>query len=362
MSTNQQKEPLHSYEIPSRPWEVIGIDLCECNGKDYLITVDYLSNFFEVDKLDRKTAKGVIPKLKKHFARYGIPDKVVSDNGPPFSGKEFKQFAKAYEFKHVTSSPLYPKSNGKVENAVKTAKRLMRKAKHAECDAHIALLDYRNTPTEGVGMSPVQVMFGRRTRTLLPMAKKLLMPETKSRNNHHQYLLKNKAKQAKNYNKNAKDLKPLASGEIVRVAPTNKRQPWKRARVEAEEGIRSYRVQTEDGTSYRRNRVHLRETSEPFQEDVVEANGKWDRATINSDSQEYIRDSVGSGEKSHSAQTAGELKSPRAQDVNSEYTEKCIVPRNSVNENSVIVRDKLEYQTASGRTVKKPAYLQDFQT
>jgi len=38
---------------------------------------------------------------------------------------EFKKFAEMYEFDHQTSSPRYSQSNGKVENAVKTAKRLM---------------------------------------------------------------------------------------------------------------------------------------------------------------------------------------------------------------------------------------------
>lgn len=145
ITSNQQKETLIQHEIPSRPWEVIGIDLFECEGRDYLIAVDYMSSYFEVDCLDSKTAKGVIPKLKKHMARYGIPEKVVSDNGPPFSNKEFREFAQAYQFKHTTSSPGYPQSNGKVENAVKTVKRLMKKSSYSGTDAHLAILDFRNT-------------------------------------------------------------------------------------------------------------------------------------------------------------------------------------------------------------------------
>ena len=306
LSTHQQKETLHSHEIPSRPWEVIGVDLCECNGKDYLITVDYLSNFFEVDKLDSKSGRGVIPKLKKHMARYGIPEKVVTDNGSPFSSKDFKEFAKTYEFKHVTNSPMYPKSNGKVENAVKTAKRLMKKAKHSENDAHLALLDYRNTPTEGIGLSPAQVMFGRRTRTLLPISKRLLMPETRNTKEHYNKLLKNKIKQAKYYNKNAKDKQHLKLRDIVRVSPMAKHQPWKKARVETEEGIRSYRIKTEDGSSYRRNRIHLRGTNEPFQEQSLESQIEKSPSSESSVSNE-------SEIKSPSALCNGELKSPRVE-------------------------------------------------
>lgn len=368
LSMHQQKETLHSHEIPSRPWEVIGVDLCECNGENYLITVDYLSNFFEVDRLCSTSAKGVVPKLKKHMARYGIPDKVVSDNGPPFFGKEFKEFAKTYEFKHVTSSPLYPRSNGKVENAVKTAKRLMKKAKHSESDAHLALLDYRNTPTEGVGLSPAQVMFGRRTRTLLPMAKRLLMPEDKSRDDHYQKLLKNKEKQAKYYNKNAKDIEPLKPGDIVRVSPLAKNQPWRKAKVEAEEGIRSYRIQTEDGSSFRRNQLHLRATTEPFREETIDSRIEQNETRVlNSFSESCV---LGEGEvKSPSAQCLGELKSPRAQkQLSIESKEKSDSSKTgnmNGRESSVRLFDKnniTDYRTTSGRTIKKPAYLQEYHT
>ena len=57
------------------------------------------------------------------------------------------------EFKKVTSSPNYPESNGRVENAVKTAKQLMKKPKQAGTDFYFPLPERRNTPTEGVGSS-----------------------------------------------------------------------------------------------------------------------------------------------------------------------------------------------------------------
>ena len=117
-----------SHPVPSRPWQVLAVDLFELQGQDYLVTTDYYSNFFEVDKLVSKTSKEVIEKLKPHMARHGIPDKIVSDNGPQFSSQEFKKFKDLYEFDHVTSSPTYPQSNGKAENAVKTAQRIMLKA------------------------------------------------------------------------------------------------------------------------------------------------------------------------------------------------------------------------------------------
>ena len=61
--------------------------------------------------------------------------------------------SKTYEFDHVTSSPTYPQSNGTVENVVKTAQRIMLKALAAGSDPYLGFLDFRNTPTEGLGTS-----------------------------------------------------------------------------------------------------------------------------------------------------------------------------------------------------------------
>ena len=62
------------------------------------------------------------------FAIHGIPHKLISDNGPQFR-TDYTKFAESLDIEVIQSSPYYPKSNGKVENAVKTVKRLFRKAK-----------------------------------------------------------------------------------------------------------------------------------------------------------------------------------------------------------------------------------------
>ena len=119
----------------------------------------------------------MIGKLKKRFATRGIPDAFHSNIGPLFNSNKFSAFAAKYEFEHITSSPKYPQSNEKIENAVKTSKNLIKKAASTNLDFQLALLDWRNTPTEGMKSSPAQRMFGRRTRTLLPTSKELLEPQ-----------------------------------------------------------------------------------------------------------------------------------------------------------------------------------------
>ena len=266
----QCKEPLLPHDIPSRPWSRVGIDLFQLYDQHYLVTVDYFSNFFEVDKLSTTSATQVITKLRIHFARYGVPDVVVSDNGPQFACEEFKQFATRWQFSHVTSSPRYPQSNGKVENAVKTAKQLMRKAIDDKADVYLAFLDYRNTPTEAMHTSPAQRMFARRTRTLLPMLPVLLQTEPAAQREAPGQLKSRKNKQARLYNRQSKKLATLQPGDVVRFkkpTATNNTRKWTLAKVRKLSGIRSYIVES-DGATYRRNRRQLRSTPEHYDDDA----------------------------------------------------------------------------------------------
>ena len=91
-----------------------------------------------------------------------------------FSSSEFANLAEAWKFEHKTLSPHHPQSNRKAENAVKICKNLLKKAWADNRDPLLAFLDRRNTPTEGLGTSPVQRLMGRRTGTLLPSHTKLL--------------------------------------------------------------------------------------------------------------------------------------------------------------------------------------------
>ena len=274
----QGKEPMICHELPSRPWEKIAVDLFDLNGAEFMVTVDYYSSFFEVDRMTCKTADEVVKKLKAHLARHGIPDQLVSDNGQPFSSAKFQQFADTYGFEHVTSSPTYAQSNGKAENAVKTAKHLLEKAIKSEQDPYLALLDWRNTPTETLNSSPVQRLFGRRTKTPLPTSNQLLKPKLPEEVD--QKLKLQKAKQSLYYNQGAKELEELRPGDIVRLQPQSshvgKKEDWTQARVEGKVDIRSYQVRTEDGRVYRRNRRHLRHTREvmPHSEDGMRLSPK----------------------------------------------------------------------------------------
>ena len=67
--TSQQKETLMPHEVPLCTWEKVVTDIFEFKNKSYLVTVDYYSNFWEVDKLPDTKARAIILKLKNHFPR-----------------------------------------------------------------------------------------------------------------------------------------------------------------------------------------------------------------------------------------------------------------------------------------------------
>jgi hypothetical protein len=142
------RETLKQHDNDAYPWNKIGLDIFEIKGRNYLIAVDYDSNFIEVDYLPIMNSSQMIGILKKHFARYGIPSIVMSDNGPQFVSREFELFLSNWKVNHATSSPGHQQSNGKAEAAVKIVKTLMKKTVKVGRDQFEALLEQRNTPRQ----------------------------------------------------------------------------------------------------------------------------------------------------------------------------------------------------------------------
>lgn len=122
--------------------ERVGTDLFQLNKHTYLLIVDCFSRYPEVIRLTTTTSSSVIAALKSVFSRHGIPQTLISDNRPQYDSKEMKEFASTYRFKHITSSPYYPRGNGLAERMVKTVKALLKETP----DMYLALLSYRATP------------------------------------------------------------------------------------------------------------------------------------------------------------------------------------------------------------------------
>ena len=252
----QPAEPLVLNKVPNRPFSTVASDIFTIEGHDYLVTVDCYSTFIEVDRLTNLTTEEVIVKLKHHFARYGIPDTLLSDNGTQYTSAKFRQFSKDWNFFHQTSSPGNSQSNGAAEAAVKVAKRMMRRCQALKEDPYIGLLNLRNTPTEGLSTSPAQRLMGRRTRTVVPTSSEALRPSMPADESTG---LRAKKMMSAEKHTNRQELAPLRAGENVRVQPIRPGDKvWKEATVAHHIDGKSYKVVTKDGRQYRRSRKHLR--------------------------------------------------------------------------------------------------------
>ena len=249
----QPREPLMVHEVPGQPWMKVSGDLFEFKGAHYLLCVDYFSKYPELVCLGKNIkAKDVIDALKSIFSRQGIPLIFFSDNGPQFFCAEFRTFAQDWEFQHETSSPRYPRSNGQIERMIQTVKRFMYKSD----EPHLALLEYRSTPIDGLGYTPSQLLMGRRLRTKIPISKSLLRPKTV---NYQRVKMNIKAKQAKYkewYDRGTKPQLPLRKGEGVRV--WNEREK----NLETSSGSTSSRkTKVICGTDRNRDKPHKKQTA-----------------------------------------------------------------------------------------------------
>ena len=254
MKARNQKETLRQHPEGDQPYEKIACDYCDIEGNDYLITVDYYSSWIEIDRMTSTGTSKLIETLKKHFARFGIPKQIVTDPGPQFTSQEFKNFLKKWGIEYVEASPFHHSANGKAESAVKSAKHMIKKALKSGTDTAQALLEQRNTPRQDTGLSPAEMMFGRKTRSFIPMKKTAKPPKEITQKRQK---CKDSVKRC--YDRKASDLKKLRIGQRVYFEHRENR-PWQKGEVENNLGDRTYKIRGDNGGLYRRNRVYMRPT------------------------------------------------------------------------------------------------------
>ena len=103
-----EKYSSHSWQYPSKPWERIHIDFC-CPFRNhmYLIVLDAYSKWPEVIRMSSSTSTSETTKvLLSLFSRHGLPDKLVSDNGPQFTSDEFREFMSNCGILHIKTAPF----------------------------------------------------------------------------------------------------------------------------------------------------------------------------------------------------------------------------------------------------------------
>jgi transposase InsO family protein len=257
----QEKQPMIPSEIPENPWQIVAADLLYCENANFLVVIDYFSDFIEVEELPLNThSLTVIEKLAKMFAVHGRPVKLMTDNGPQFRSHQFVKFTTAWGINHITTSPYHHQANGKVERAIQTVRHLLERSKGNRTNFYCGLLQLHNTPNPMY--SPAQKLMSRRTLTKLPISEKLLQPKVVEKEEVRENIRNKQQKSAKYFNRHTRDLEPLRQEDTVRVRIQNK---WKPARLipSQPKEPRSYNLETEHGSIWRRNRRDILKTKEP---------------------------------------------------------------------------------------------------
>ena len=166
--SSQPKETLMPVipDLPNIPWHTLGTDLFTLIGDNYLIILDYHTKYLVVEKLGAdSTSKRVADLTSNYFSLFGVPNTIISDNGPQFVGAAYQSLLQEYGVTHITSSPWHPESHGFIERAIRTAKSMLRKSPR---DSDLALLVFRTTPPGPQEPSPAEMLFGRKVPSNLP--------------------------------------------------------------------------------------------------------------------------------------------------------------------------------------------------
>ncbi len=173
VKSSPPKSPLNPWKWPAKPWSRIHVDFAgPVFGKMYFIVVDAHSKWPEVFIMSSTTSTKTIDVLRTVF---GLPDQLVSDNGPQFTSEEFTLFLRKNGIRHTRTAPYHPATNGAAECFVQTLKKaiLVGKDDPRSCDHKLAsfLLSYRSTPHSVTGVSPSVLLNGRRIKTVLDILK-----------------------------------------------------------------------------------------------------------------------------------------------------------------------------------------------
>ena len=201
------------------------------------------------------------------FQTYGTPDEISTDGSQPFTSTAFQEFLHTRGVRHRRSSVAYPQSNGRAELAVKTAKRIVNGNTDAQGsldndNAARAILQYRNTPIQGIGLSPTQLLLHRRLRDSIPSQPFLYKPYPEwivAAQHREEILHKRNAKMVETYNRHTHNLCPLQTGDTVTIQSPLNRQWNTTGKIISVLPKRQYKIRVDgSGRITLRNRRFLR--------------------------------------------------------------------------------------------------------
>ena len=342
---------LHPWEWPERPWQRVHMDFAgPFLGKMFLIIVDAHSKWLDVITMNNITSENTILVLREVFATWGLPESMVSDNGPTFTSDIFKKFMAHNKVKHILSTPFHPSTNGLAERAVETFKNSMRKNVKGSVRERVAkfLTKYRSTPHSTTGVSPSELMLGRRMRTHLD----LLHPSIRSHVDNEQ------TRQKINHDRHSRPCN-IGIDDTVVVRNYRKGDKWIPGTVTEQTGPVSFKVQTQDHSIVRKHADQLRTSACGFDFPLATHSQTEPQTSPN----DYY--SINRGGKG--VESIENVITPSIENVNIPSIENVNIPSienenlstTISTQNDTMNNDSIEPRRSS-RYKKKPDYLEDY--
>jgi hypothetical protein len=197
------------------------------------------------------TAAAIANALRTIFSKYGLPESIVSDNGPPFQSAEYERFLKLNRIQRILVAPYHPSSNGQAERFVQTFKNFMKtSSSNNSVQLHPKiqnfLLTYRSTPHATTHVSPAKLFLNREVRTRLSLIKPDLARTVATEQS-----------KMKNYFDQRTKCREFAAGDQVLAKDFTSTEKWQPAEVLQHKAPHSYSVQLKDGRVWTRHVDHL---------------------------------------------------------------------------------------------------------
>ncbi|XP_058023862.1 uncharacterized protein K02A2.6-like, partial [Ahaetulla prasina] len=233
--------PVREWERPQGPWSRIHIDFAgPFHGQTFLVVVDAYSKWLEIILMRSMTAEAVISVLRHLFVTHGLPDTLVSDNGPQFTATQFEEYLAEEGIRHALSAPFHPATNGLAERFIRRAKEALSRLKPGDWQTKIDvfLAVQHRTPCVTTGRSPADLLMGRKLRCPLDRLNPNYTPE--------------------GYKGGLEKTRGMDIGDRVWAHNYGEGPTWVAGKILNITGPKSYLVEIKDGRVWRRHIDQIR--------------------------------------------------------------------------------------------------------
>jgi transposase InsO family protein len=142
------------------------------SGVNLLAVIDLYSRYFKMEAMRSITADKLIAKLKPMSARFGLPNSVLTDNGPAFKDRGFNNFLESLDIYHHFLTPYRAQAKGGVERLNRNLMKRLRIAAASWKDWWDEIVtyfaSYRVTSHSVTGVPSAELFYGRKVRSKVP--------------------------------------------------------------------------------------------------------------------------------------------------------------------------------------------------